>query len=53
MYNSIDRRIILWVFEKLVIQFSENFFDVWFDIVGKGCEEISVFFWKEVIKMRD
>ncbi|KGP81921.1 MULTISPECIES: hypothetical protein [Paenibacillus] len=53
MHNSIDRRIILWVLEKLVTQFSENFFDAWFDIAGKGCEEISVPPWKEVIKMRD
>lgn len=53
MHNSIDGRIILWVLEKLVTQFSENFFGAWFDIAGKGCEEISVPPWKEVIKMRD
>ncbi|WP_366344514.1 hypothetical protein [Paenibacillus amylolyticus] len=49
----IDGRIILRVLEKLVTQFSENFFSAWFDIAGKGCEEISVPPWKEVIKMRD
>lgn len=43
----------MWVLEKLVTQFSENFFSAWFDIAGKGCEEISVPPWKENIKMRD
>ncbi|WP_405152451.1 hypothetical protein [Paenibacillus sp. FSL K6-0108] len=43
----------MWILEKLLTQFSRNFFGAWFDIAGKGCEEISVPPWKEVIKMRD
>ncbi|WP_434750971.1 hypothetical protein [Paenibacillus amylolyticus] len=51
--NSIDARILFWIIEKLVIQFSENFFNAWLKIAGKRSKEISTPSWEEVIAMRD
>ncbi|WP_236703154.1 MFS transporter [Paenibacillus xylanivorans] len=51
--QSLDSRILSWILEKLVIQFSENFFCTWLEIAGKRSKEISVPSWKEIENMRD
>jgi len=51
--NCIDARILFLIIEKLVIQFSENFFNTWLKIAGKRSKEISTPSWEEVIAMRD
>ncbi|NUU75227.1 MULTISPECIES: hypothetical protein [Paenibacillus] len=51
--QRLDARILFWILEKLVMQFSENFFCTWLEIAGKRSKEISVPSWQEIEKMRD
>ncbi|APO46128.1 hypothetical protein BS614_20245 [Paenibacillus xylanexedens] len=48
----IDAKILFWIIEKLVIQFSENFFNAWLEIAGRRSTEISTPSWNEVNTMR-
>ncbi|MEN1990549.1 hypothetical protein [Paenibacillus hubeiensis] len=51
--QRLDIGILSWFLEKLVTQFSENFFCSWLEIAEKRSKEISVPSWKEIEKMRD
>lgn len=51
--RCIDARILFWIIEKLVVQFSENFFNAWLEIAGRRSKEISTPSWNEVNTMRD
>ncbi|WP_110822040.1 hypothetical protein [Paenibacillus illinoisensis] len=51
--HACPRRILSWILEKLVMQFSENFFCVWLEIAEKRSKEISVPSWQEIENMRD
>ncbi|SDD53479.1 hypothetical protein SAMN05428987_5173 [Paenibacillus sp. CF095] len=51
--KSIDMGGLSWILEKLVIQFSENFFRAWMETAGKRSKEISVPSWNEIENMRD
>ncbi|RPE06761.1 hypothetical protein [Paenibacillus polymyxa] len=52
-HYSIDERSHFWILEKLVTQFSRNFFIAWLEIAGKRSREISVPSWNEIVKMRE
>lgn len=51
--KSLDVVALSWILEKLIIQFSENFFCSWLEIAGKRSKEVSVPSWKEIEDMRD
>ncbi|MBD8836858.1 hypothetical protein IFU39_03335 [Paenibacillus sp. CFBP 13594] len=50
--QCIDTKILFWIMEKIVIQFSENFFNAWLEIAGERSKEISAPSWNEVNEMR-
>ncbi|MEC0107381.1 hypothetical protein P4H27_10575 [Paenibacillus taichungensis] len=51
--RSIDMGGLSWILEKLVLQFSENFFYAWMETAGKRSKEISVPSWNDIENMRD
>lgn len=51
--QRLDPRILTWILEKLVMQFSEKFFCAWLEIAGKRSKIISVPSWQEIENMRD
>lgn len=53
IHQRLNVEILSWVLDKLVTQFSENFFSSWLEIAGKRSKEVSVPSWKEIEKMRD
>ncbi|MBB6021856.1 hypothetical protein HNR77_002951 [Paenibacillus sp. JGP012] len=51
--KCIDTKILFWILEKIIIQFSENFFNAWLEIAGERSKKISAPSWNEINEMRN
>jgi len=51
--KCIDTKILYWILEKIIIQFSENFFNAWLEIAGERSKKISAPSWNEINEMRN
>lgn len=49
--QCIDTKILFWILGKIIIQFSENFFNAWLELAGERSYEISAPSWNEINEM--